>query len=43
MQQLDFIGSFFQEKVKNMAFMKLDSRYADYFPEYSDYFGIALI
>ena len=30
--QLDFIGAFFQAKVKNSLFVKLDSRYADYFP-----------
>ena len=41
--QLYFIGSFLQEKVKNIVFVKLDSRYADYFPEYSNYFGRALI
>ena len=29
--QLYFIGSFFQAKVKNRLFVKLDSRYADYF------------
>ena len=40
--QLDFIGSFLQAKVKNRAFVKLDSRYTDYFPEYSKYFGRAL-
>ena len=40
--QLDFIGSFLQAKVKNMVFVKLDSTYADYFPEYSIDFGIAL-
>ena len=27
--QLYFIGAFFQEKVKNKVFVKLDSRYAD--------------
>ena len=32
--QLYFIGAFFQEKVKNRVFVKLDSRYTDYFPEY---------
>ena len=32
--QLDFIGAFFQAKVKNRVFVKLDMRYADYFPEY---------
>ena len=34
--QLDFMGSFLQEKVKNVVFVKLYSRYADYFPEYSN-------
>ena len=29
--QLNFIGSFLQGKGKNRVFMKLDSRYADYF------------
>ena len=28
-----------QEKVKNRVFVKLDSIYADYFPEYANYFG----
>ena len=37
--QLDFIGAFLQAKVNNRAFVKLDSRHADYFPEYSNYFG----
>ena len=40
--QLYFIGSFLQEKVKNIVFVKLDSRYTDYFPEYPKYFGISL-
>ena len=40
--QLDFIGEFLQEKVKNIVFVKLDSRYADHFPEYSNYFVRAL-
>ena len=40
--QLDFIGAFLQEKVKNRVFVKLDSRYGDYFPEYSNYFGRTL-
>ena len=31
--QLDFIGVFLQEKVKNSLFVKLDSRYAYNFPE----------
>ena len=41
--QLDFIGAFLQAKDKNIVFVKLDSRYTDYFPEYSNYFGRALI
>ena len=41
--QLDFIGAFLQAKVKNRVYVKLDSRYADYFPEYSNYFRIFLI
>ena len=40
--QLYFIGELLQEKVKNRVFVKLDSRYADYFPSYSSYFGRAL-
>ena len=36
--KLYFIGSLLQAKVKNRVPVKLDSRYADYFPEYSDYF-----
>ena len=40
--QLDFIGAFLQAKVKNRVFVKLDMRYASYFPEYSQYFGRAL-
>ena len=31
-----------QAKVKNIVFVKLDIRYADYFPEYAQYFGRAL-
>ena len=30
--QLDFIGVLLQAKVKNRVFVKLDMRYADYFP-----------
>ena len=40
--QLDFIGAFLQKKVKNRVFVKLDMRYADYFPQYAQYFGRAL-
>ena len=40
--QVDFIGAFLLAKVKNRVFVKLDMRYADYFPEYSQYFGRAL-
>ena len=32
--QLYFIGPLLQAKVKNIVFLKLDSRYVDYFPEY---------
>ena len=42
MYQLDFIGAFLKSKVKNRVFVKLDCRYIDYFPEYSNYFGRAL-
>ena len=41
--QLYFIGAFLQAIVKNRVFVKLDSIYAYYFPEYSNYFGRALI
>ena len=40
--QLDFIGSFLKDKVKNRVFVKLDIRYINYFPEYEKYFGRAL-
>ena len=40
--QLDFIGAFLQTNVKNRVFVKLDMRYAAYFPEYTQYFGRAL-
>ena len=40
--QLDFIGAFLQANVKNRVFVKLDMRYAAYFPEYTQYFGRAL-
>ena len=33
-RQLDFIGALFHAKVKNKVFVKLDSRYVNYFPEY---------
>ena len=32
----------FTAKVKNRVFVKLDMIYADYFPEYAQYFGRAL-
>ena len=41
--QLDFIVAFVQAKIKKRVFVKLDSRYADYFPEYLNYFEGALI
>ena len=31
---LYFSGEFLQAKAKNIVFVKLDSRYADYVPEY---------
>ena len=34
--QLDLIGSSLKEKVKNRVFLKLDSRYKYYLPEYSN-------
>ena len=40
--QLYFIGAFLQEKVNNIVFVNLDSRYTDYLPEYAKYFGRAL-
>ena len=40
--QLDFIGEFLQANVKNTVFVKLDMKYADYFPEYTQYFGRVL-
>ena len=40
--QFYFIGVFLQAKVKNRVFVKLDSRYKYYFPEYASYFGRAL-
>ena len=40
--QIDFIGALLQAKVKNRVFVILNMRYADYFPEYSQYFGRAL-
>ena len=42
-RQLDFIGAFLQAKFKNRVFVKLYIRYTDYFPEYAEYFGRALI
>ena len=42
MYKLDFIGALLKSKVKIRVFVKLDSRYADYFPEYASYFGRAL-
>ena len=32
--RLDCIGAFLQDYVKNRVFVKLDMRYAAYFPEY---------
>ena len=40
--QIYFIAAFLQDKVQNRVFVKLDMRYADYFPGYAQYFGRAL-
>ena len=40
--KLDSIGAFLQGKFKNRVFVKMDGRYTDYSPEYSQYFGRAL-
>ena len=40
--QFDFIGAFFQTKVKNRLSVKLDIRYTYYYPEYAKYFERAL-
>ena len=37
--QLYFVGAFPQANIKHRVFVKLDSRYGDYFPEYCNYFG----
>ena len=37
--QLDSIGEFLQANVKNIFFVRLDSRCGEYFPEYTNYFG----
>ena len=31
-RQIDLIGAFLQDKVKNRVFVKLEIRYTDYFP-----------
>ena len=38
LHQLDFIGAFVQANVNHNFFVKLDSRYLEYFPEYANYF-----
>ena len=37
--QLDFIEAFLKSNLKHRVFVKLDSRYGEYFPEYGNYFG----
>ena len=39
---MNFIGEFVKAEVNNRVFVKLDSRYDNYFTEYSGYFGRAL-
>ena len=41
--QLYFIVAFLRAKLKTRVFVKFDIRYTDYFPEYAQYFGRALI
>ena len=41
-QKLYFIGEFLQANVKHRFFVKLYSRYVEYFPEYANYFGSTL-
>ena len=41
--KLDFIGSLLQSYVKHRVFLKLGSRYGDYFQSYCNYFGRPLI
>ena len=41
--QYYFIGALLKAKVENRIFVNLDIRYVDYFPEYANYFGRALI
>ena len=36
---MNFIGEFIQSNVKHRVFVKLDSRYGEYFAEYGNYFG----
>ena len=38
-QKLDFIGEFLQANVKHRVFVKLNSIYVEYLPEYANYFG----
>ena len=40
--QVYSIGALLQAKVKNRLFVKLDSRYTNYLPEYVQYLGRAL-
>ena len=39
---LYFIVAFLQANIKHGVFVKFDSRYGEYFPEYAKYFGIPL-
>ena len=38
-KQLDFIGAFLQAKVNRRFFVRLESKYSDFFPDYRHYFG----
>ena len=37
-----YVGAFLQANFKHIVFVKLDSRYVEYFPEYANYFGRTL-
>ena len=41
--QLDFIGAFLQANFKHGFFVKLESRYGEFFPKYCNYLGRSLI
>ena len=42
-KQGDFVGAYLQAKVRERIFISLDRRYAQYFPDLSEYFGRPLL